>query len=563
MPIDGSQHAIDPSTEREANLERRMLRLKTWQCAAVLLIVIVFFGLIRFRLRDMPLERDEGEYAYSGQLLLQGVPPYSLAYNMKLPGIYAAYAVILAIFGQTPAGIHIGLLLVNAASTLLLCFLTARLFGRLAGIVTGCSFALLSTSSSVMGFEAHATNFVVFPAILGILLLLFALDTGSRWLFLGSGLLSGIAFMMKQHGAFFALFCFFYLASHELKQRREPRRIAARILLFGAGVVLPYASACWLLYRAGVFPEFWFWTVSYAAEYSKMGLHRAVHELLANFAAVTKPAIPVWILAAVGITAPLWNFTARKHSRFLAGLLICSFIALCPGAYFRPHYFILLLPAAAILAGVAIAAATEKLETLSTSLYRALPALVFFASLAYATIQQRQEYFWMKPVEVFEKIYEDNPFVAAVTVADYVRRNSPQTARIAVLGSEPEIYFYSRRHSATGYLYMYSLIVHQKYTARMRQEMIHELYANRPDYVIYVDEWGSWGDRDGGPQTEAFLSELDDFMDSQYEKVGIADGSRYVWGDAVKDYVASAPNVIWVLKRKQDVPLPGTSASPG
>jgi len=39
-----------------------------------------------------PLDRDEGEYAYFGQLLLEGVPPYAGAYNLKVPGIYGAYA---------------------------------------------------------------------------------------------------------------------------------------------------------------------------------------------------------------------------------------------------------------------------------------------------------------------------------------------------------------------------------------------------------------------------------------------------------------------------------------
>src|SRR5579864_778475 len=101
----------------------------------ILLLLIVLFGLIRYRLRDMPLERDEGEYAYSGQLLLQEIPPYKLAYNMKLPGVYAAYAAIMAAFGETPAGIHIGLLLINAATIVLLYLLTSLLFGRLAALI--------------------------------------------------------------------------------------------------------------------------------------------------------------------------------------------------------------------------------------------------------------------------------------------------------------------------------------------------------------------------------------------------------------------------------------------
>ena len=48
---------------------------------------IIVFGLIiatRLRLLGIPLERDEGEYAYGGQLILQGIPPYKFVYRPKL-----------------------------------------------------------------------------------------------------------------------------------------------------------------------------------------------------------------------------------------------------------------------------------------------------------------------------------------------------------------------------------------------------------------------------------------------------------------------------------------------
>src|SRR5579871_1765420 len=121
-------------------------------CYGLLLVMILLFAGIRYNLRAMPLERDEGEYAYAGQLMLQGVPPYQLAYSMKLPGTYAAYALILAVFGQTSSGVHLGLLLVNAASVLMIYLLAAHLFDRLAVIVAAASFAVLSTSASVLGF---------------------------------------------------------------------------------------------------------------------------------------------------------------------------------------------------------------------------------------------------------------------------------------------------------------------------------------------------------------------------------------------------------------------------
>ncbi len=543
----------EPSTEPQL---RSLLRRSALPGIALLLLVIIFFGLVRYRLRDMPLERDEGEYAFAGQLMLQGIPPYKLAYNMKLPGTYAAYAAIMAAFGETPAGIHLGLLLLNAATVLLLYFLAARLFGRLAGVVTGASYALLSTSPSVQGFQSHATNFVVLPAIFGILLLLYALHSRRWWLFLASGLFAGIAVLMKQHGVFFVIFCFLYLVVSARKQQCSPRGILRDAALFVLGVVLPYAATCWLLHRSGVFSQFWFWTVSYAGEYSRMGFRRGVRAFVETFPAVVGPAALIWILAALGLSAPRWSPSARQHSWFLKALLLFSFLAVCPGVYFRPHYFVLLLPAIALLAGVAVSSATEVLSAQQKSKYWiVLPFLAFLACFASSIFQQRAFYFSLSPEEAMQVTYGSGsaPFLAARKTAEYVKANSSPSSRIVVLGSEPEIYFYANRHPATGYLYMYSLMGRQKYTARMRQQMIQEIESARPDYFIYVDVWDSWGYRDAAPQVTAVLSWAHEYMQDHYERTGVVDlgqSIQYVWGSAAQTYRPRSDKVIYVLKRK-------------
>ncbi|MBK6667808.1 MAG: hypothetical protein IPG48_17090 [Saprospiraceae bacterium] len=38
----------------------------------LLAIIIAVYAFIRFRMKEVPLERDEGSYAYIGQLLLDG-----------------------------------------------------------------------------------------------------------------------------------------------------------------------------------------------------------------------------------------------------------------------------------------------------------------------------------------------------------------------------------------------------------------------------------------------------------------------------------------------------------
>ncbi|MBI4172199.1 MAG: hypothetical protein HY511_05525, partial [Actinobacteria bacterium] len=98
-----------------------------WDHGLVALLVLATAA-VRLRLLGLPLDRDEGEYAYLGQLLLQGIPPYATAYNFKMPGIYGIYALILAVFGQSASGFHAGLLVVNAASTVVVFLLAARLF---------------------------------------------------------------------------------------------------------------------------------------------------------------------------------------------------------------------------------------------------------------------------------------------------------------------------------------------------------------------------------------------------------------------------------------------------
>lgn len=174
--------------------------------AAILLVVI-----IRVRLLQIPLERDEGEYAYMGQLMLHGVPPFAVAYNMKLPGTYAAYALAMALFGQSIAGVHLGFLLVNIASIVMMFLLGRRLFGSLAGAVASISYAILAVHPGVDGTQAHATHFVIVCVLAGCLLLLKSVETRKLSTVFWSGLFFGLAFVMKQPGLLFLLFGALYL----------------------------------------------------------------------------------------------------------------------------------------------------------------------------------------------------------------------------------------------------------------------------------------------------------------------------------------------------------------
>src|SRR5262249_6576060 len=151
-----------------------------------------------------PLERDEGEYGYMGQLLLRGEPLYRNAYTMKLPGTHAAYALLMWLFGQSSTGIRIGLLAVNAISMLLVFVWSWQLArDRVHALAAAGLFGILAVSPSVLGTYAHATHFVVVFLMAALVLMWRAGTKPAWWRFALAGVLLGVAILMKQHAALF------------------------------------------------------------------------------------------------------------------------------------------------------------------------------------------------------------------------------------------------------------------------------------------------------------------------------------------------------------------------
>ena len=131
----------------------------------------------------------EGEYAYMGQLMLRGIPPYVVMADtdLKLPGVCACYALIMAVFGQTTAGIHTGLIVVNLATIVLIYLFGTRLFGRGGGVAAAITFAILSVGRGFLGMTANAEHFVVLPAVAGLFLLVDAVQNNKLTRLIWSG----------------------------------------------------------------------------------------------------------------------------------------------------------------------------------------------------------------------------------------------------------------------------------------------------------------------------------------------------------------------------------------
>ncbi len=528
------------------------VRSRAWAWLAVS-VVIAAAAAIRLRLLDVPLDRDEGEYAYFGQLLLGGVPPYAMAYNLKLPGIYGVYALVLAAFGQTPAGIRIGLIVVTSATTALTYLLGTSLAGPAVGVAAAAIFAALSLSPTVLGLAAYAEHFALLPVVAGALLLWRVARLRHPVLVLTCGVLFGLGLLVRQSAALFVAggVVYLLLADPETPERPRGGRGQA-VAAFVAGAVLPLALTCVGLLAAGTFRTFWFWVVSYAPHY-QADLSTGWRNLVRTLGAAAPSASVALALAAVGVAAILRDRRGDRRA-FVLALTASALVGTMTGLQFRPHYFLIALPALALLAGLGLAALAE-LPALGRSgrLGWALPGALLAVALGQPLYASRAVLFELTPDQVSRAVYGRNPFPESVEIARYIREHSEAADRIAVVGSEPQIYFYSSRRSATGYIYTYPLMELQPYASAMQRQMIGEIEAAAPRFLVFVSATRSWVVRPGSDQTIFGWFEA---YQRGFTRVGVADivsphETVYRWGEAASGYTPHSDVWLMVFERRR------------
>src|SRR5204863_794318 len=122
----------------------------------------------------------------------------------------------------------------------------------------------------------------------------------------------------------------------------------------------------------------------------------------------------------------------------------------------------LILPPVAMLSGLALGRGIALATPIRfTAWGGTISVVALLATLGYGYWTERAYLFQRTPTEVSTDLYWPNPFHEFVAIAGYINANSAADDTIAVLGSEPELFFYANRRAASGYIYMYGLMEDQ------------------------------------------------------------------------------------------------------
>lgn len=508
---------------------------------------------IRLHRLELPLERDEGEYAYGGALILEHAFSYDALRTLKLPGVHASAAAAFALFGATKEALRGALLVADTAAVAFLFVLARPTFGAWTASLAAATMAIAGLSATLLGLHAHAEKFAVAWALLGLVLLARAFERPRAWAWLGAGLAFGASVSMKQHAIVLAIAAALAAAARPRAPDERMGRRFRELVVFWIGLVAPYGLVVLLVSVGGGFDAFWYQTVTYAREYvGQVSLADGAGFARDTALAFSRAQPGFAALALVGFLAPLLVEDERRRALALILFAFVCFLATSPGLLFRNHYFVLLAPPVAIACALGARAFARVLARGALAAREPTIAAVIVACAAAAGLWNERGVLWSaSPRAAIVAEYGDALFADLEGVAELVASRTEPGETIAVLGSEPAIAFLAHRRSATGSIYMYPLTEDHPRALELQERTIAEIEAAAPRIVVYVNASHSWLRKSASPPR--IFEWISASLRSKYRPLAIFDvasGER-IEGDALRAAPPTSKTYVVVHERRE------------
>src|SRR5262249_10351980 len=145
--------------------------------------------------------RDEGEYAYIAQRVLQGELPYRDAFDQKPPGVFLAYLLPVRLYGTSVSAIHVTMYVWTALAAVFVYLIGRRLTGPTAAAFAVLIFAYLTIEPSWMATAANTEQFMLLPLIVSVWCAMQAASGGRRAWWFAAGAAAMAACWFKQVAA--------------------------------------------------------------------------------------------------------------------------------------------------------------------------------------------------------------------------------------------------------------------------------------------------------------------------------------------------------------------------
>lgn len=450
-----------------------------WAVVGFLLLLTI---LLRWQYLDIPLERDESVYYYIGKAALDGGKPYFDFYEMKPPGLFYSYALLVALFGYSGTGAHLALLFVSLSNTVFTYLIARQLAGKGLAALAAFTFVFFSLNPGASGLYLMAEHVTLFWGLPGVWLALQYPEKTNKYGLLGSGILLSLAVLVKQTAAVFVIAIAIYWLVRWLQNRREqPLR---PVLWWALGGILPVLVTGLFIWMAGTWEHAKFWLYDYPAHYAtaandeKVGLY-----FRTSWKLVSMGYEGYFIIAAVGLLALWWSRLSLAVKIFLTSWTLLSALTVVPGMRFYGHYYLLAFPAFC-MTGAAL------FYTIGTRISKSnrIPIALTVLGMAWGAhhFMVNRNLYVNPPLRLISRIYSPgNPFPEHQILAEELKKVLQPNDTVVALGSDPQYFIYLDKPSPIRHIYMPFLAKEHDKAVQWQQETVQRLKEVRPKYVIF------------------------------------------------------------------------------
>ena len=394
--------------------------------------VAVLALLVRLPLIGLPLDPDEGGYAYIAQRWAAGERLYSQQAWVDRPqGLLLLFRAVTSV-SYSAAAIRVAAVLVAVVLALGVGAVAWALAGRLGGLLAAVTAAVLAAGSLLEGYELNGELAAAAVGCAGLALGFWWRAGGLRsgWL-VAAGVLCGSALLMKQSAVDTPVVLLALAAT---------RRRWAPVLIAGAGIALALLCAAAHAAVTG-WSDWWYAVVTFQRT---VGASQTLSGRWDGVRHVAWHVAPDLVGAAVVAVAGL-VLLRRRHPAVpwwpMLLWLVVALLAVVSGPYAHPHYWVQMVAPLSVLVGVAAASVPRRVAVGLMVVALAVP-LGLQAVLAARSPEHRTT-----------TVVTDHRLLGNDQVADWLRSNSSPGDRVYAFVASADVYLLSDR--LTGYPYLW------------------------------------------------------------------------------------------------------------
>lgn len=446
----------------------------------ILLLSSIIICLFRLHTLHEPFERDIGTYAVYGHELLLGKNLYVDLFDHKPPLIYYTYAIFESIFGYGDRTIWI-MNVTFSISTLISIYFIGKKYNIIAGFLSAIIWAILSGNIPLQANQPNTEVFLNTFLIAGFFLFIINKKNSFK-INIFIGFLMGLSSLYK-HISFIPIALFALTQFSIDKNNSLSKRVLNTSPVIFGPIILWLITILYFFIK-GYLDQFIFAVFQFNIGYSgQIGNTGERTSALFNIILGLNPTIlftkrfysmlPFIIFFLIGLVTGIINkkIIWLKLAVYTISVIIMISI---PGKWY-PHYYQLWLPIFTI-GGAWMLSDVIKNNFTNRIITYLIIALMFISGC----IQLR---FIIWTPDQISYIKYGRTFIEAKQTAEYINRILPVTETFYQFGSDPVLYYYTKRRLPSGITFI-TFLDYNNQSVRTTKMLLDDLTHNKPELIV-------------------------------------------------------------------------------